>query len=328
MSAQVTAQVMVVLYSPDYVDREETSRELAAFRPRIPAARAHQRPGHIQPVLWAPLHPGQDADFMDRALELGAEYSEYAQLGLGSMCRISRYKEHYRNLVHRLASRIVQVAEQFALTAAPAGPPPAQTAPPTPGTLHFIVAVIAPNENQLPNARDPECYGPMSYSWRPFRHAHRFPIADYTSHEAQLLKMPTRIVDFAAGDPTLEVSPGVILVDPWIISLRSGEPLLRAAFAMLRQWVSLIVVVDRNDRQYGREVAEMAGRVMRMRQSQGSQLVRDAKQFKQVIPKVVLRARRSYLSDGPSYPPPGPYPPRERLIDPNEKPNTGTGENP
>jgi FxsC-like protein len=325
MRARVAAQVMVVLYSPDYVDRDETSREIAAFRLRIPPSRAHERPGHIQPVLWAPLHPGQDADFLDRALELGAEFDEYAQLGLGAMCRISRYREHYRDVVHRLASRVVEVAEQFALTAVSPGQP-AET-PARAGALHFIVAVIAPNENQLPKSRDPDCYGPMSFSWRPFRNAHRFPIADHTSHEAQLLKMPTRIVDFAAGDPTLAVSPGVILVDPWIISLQNGEPMLRAAFAMLRHWVSLVVVVDRNDRQYGREVAEMASRVMRMRQSHDSQLVRDAKQFKQLIPRIVLRARRSYLSDGPTYPPSGPFPPRERLIDPNDKPPAGMGGN-
>lgn len=328
MRALTAAQVIVPLYSPEYLAHQSTGRELAAFRQRIPPSLAQARPGHVQPVLWAPLHPGQTAEYLDRALELGAGYSDYAALGLGSMCRISRYREHYRSIVRRLAAQIVETAERRALSAAKAAELVEEPVPtPAADGLHFVVAVIAPKESELPQSRHPECYGPASYSWRPFRHAHEFPIAVHTSHEARRLNMPTRVIDFAAEDDALEVSPGVILVDPWVMALRNGGPLLRAAFAAVRQWVGLVVVVDHHDHQYGREVANFAKRVMRMRQvSQRSQLVSSEWQFRQVIPTVIARARRRYLSDGPSFPPPGPSLPRERLIGPNQEPPSGTGE--
>ena len=328
--ALASAQVLVPLYSPDYVDRQESSRELMTFRLRIPPEAAGTHPGNIQPVLWAPLQAGQHADYIDWALELGARYDEYRELGLAAMCRISRYKDHYKKIVVTLANRIVKVAEQSLLGKVQ----PVHVADATPPgsiTPHFVVAVIAPHDGQMPDTRDPDCYGSVSYAWRPFRTAHEVPIADVVSKEARLLNMPTRVIDFASGDSTLEVSPGVILVDPWILKLRQGLPLLRDAFEMLRQWVSLIVVVDRTDRQYNRAVAELAGQVMRMQRTAQSehrgehqigQLVRDVVTFDRIMPKAVKRARRLYLSEGPSFPPPGPHDPRPRLIDPNQEPPT------
>jgi FxsC-like protein len=323
--ALASAQVLVPLYSPDYVGRQDSYRELVTFRQRIPSEAATAHPGNIQPVLWVPLDEGQHADHMDRALELGSAHDGYQERGLAAMCRISKYREQYKQIVATLAGRIVEVAEQSLLTAAQSSEF-ADTTPPASDTLHFVVAVIAPDDGQLPEDRDRECYGSVSYAWRPFRNAHPDPIADVASREAWRLSMPTRIVDFAAGDSTLEASPGLILVDPWIVRLRKGEPLLREAFRMLRQWVGLIVVVDRDDRQYGRTVAELAGQVMRMRQNARSgQLVRDAAQFERVVQKTIARVRRQYLSEGPSYPPPGPFPLRERLVDPKKEPPSQPG---
>jgi FxsC-like protein len=318
--ALASAQVLVPLYSPDYMARQESHRELMTFRLRIPPEAATARPGNIQPVLWAPLQTGQRADFIDQALELGSGYSEYRDLGLAAMCRINRYRDHYKQIVATLAGRIVAVAERALLALAQPVPFADATAPDS-STLHFVVAVIAPHDGQLPDSRDPDCYGPVSYAWRPFRNAHRLPIAEMACQEVRLQNMPARVVDFAAGDSTLEASPGVILVDPWILKLRKGLPLLRDAFGLLRQWVSLIVVVDRTDRQYGRAVADLAGQVMRMRKTlQSGQLVRDAELFAPVMRKSVVRNRRHYLSEGPSFPPPGPNPPRERLTHPRREP--------
>jgi FxsC-like protein len=286
------ARVLVPLYSPDYLTWP--LRERATFLERLGAA--DEVDPHIQPVIWVPGAAESELPDVAQALELGEGFPDYAQRGLATMCRLKAYEKAYRAIVRRLAERVVEVAEQAPLEA---------TTPRTllevsdPATVEipFIIAVVAPIESRLPVRRSSACYGSRSMMWRPFRNSHEVPVADYTSQVARKFMLPTRIVDFAAGDNRLDTSPGVILVDPWVLAREDGKALVRAAFEALRQWVTLVVVVDRFDPQYDEIGSGLANDAMRLGASgQGHKLARDANEFEHLIGKVVARTRRQYLS--------------------------------
>lgn len=302
------ARVFVPLYSPEYVD--SPPRDRVAFLSRWVDAGA--KTGNVQPVLWAPLAPGREFPDLASALELGADLPDYARHGLSAMCRLRVHAGGYEVLVQRLAARIVDAAER----AAPVPKTVRQTVelPPSQPEISFIIAVIAPNESRMPPRRQAMCYGSRSTAWRPFRNSHSAPIADYTAQVAASLMMPTRIVDFIASDNRLDTSPGVILIDPWVLAQDDGRAMLRAAFAALRRWVTLVVVVDRNDPQYETGSA-LADEVMRMGHgAAGHKVVRDVREFEQQVGRLIARTRLQYLNKSPkpgpeTTPPPGAPPP-------------------
>lgn len=291
-----SARVLVPLYTPEYLDTP-------------PPDRGKFRKGKILPVLWAPLPPGRSVPDLAAALDLSRDLAEpaqreYALHGLSALCRLSAHSDTYQAIVQRLAERIVEAAELPASITA-VSPQLNDIVVPGQSEISFIVAVIAPSENRIPPRRQTTCYGPRATGWRPFRNGQELPIAEYTARVAANLMMPTRIVDFAANDNRLDTSPGVILVDPWVLAHNDGRRMLRAAFDALRQWVTLVVVVDRNDAQY-ETASAYADEVTRMTAgSGGHKVVRDVHEFEQQIGRLIVRTRRHYLNRPPT---PGPAP--------------------
>jgi FxsC-like protein len=303
------ARVLVPLYSPDYF--AHPAREEATFRQRLALADANPAVGHIQPVLWEPLltdDRGLDPD-MQRALELGAGYEDYARLGLRSMCQLGQYQRAYREIVRKLATRIVDVAEN-AILAPTAARPLVEIDQPVSTEPHFVIAVIAPFEAKMPVRRERSCYGNSAVLWRPFRNSHDLPIAQYTARVATSLMLPTRIVDFAAGHAYLHTAPGVILIDPWMLAHPDGPALLRAAMNSLRlQWVTVMIVVDRNDPQYAARGMALADQALALGvRLRGLKQARDAAEFHLEISKAVTRTRQRFITRPrvPGYPPVAP----------------------
>jgi FxsC-like protein len=300
------ARVFVPLYSPEYLDAPP--RDRAMFIDRLLAG-GSEKSGHTQPVLWVPCPPGRTFPDLALATELGADVPGYARHGLSAMCRLKGHAENYHRVVRRLAERIIEAAD-VAPPAVALTRPPVEVTVASQADVSFVIAVIAPMESRLPPRRQAMCYGPRSTGWRPFRNSQALPIAEHTAHVAARFMMPTRVVDFAAGDNRLDTSPGVILIDPWMLAHDGGRAVLRAAFEALRQWVHLVVVVDRTDPQYDIGSA-LAADVMRMGSgSSGHKLVRDVREFEQQIGRLIARTRRSYLNRplkaGPEAPPPTP----------------------
>jgi FxsC-like protein len=294
--AVAAARVFVPLYSPEYLDSPPRDHEL--FRDRLRAANLTET-GSILPVIWAPVPRGRSSPELQTALELGGDLPDYAMHGLSVMCRLKTHAETYYLVVQRLAERIVKEA-QVPLPAVGAARSSAGTAAHPDAERQYIVAVIAPSENRMPPRRQNICYGSRSIAWRPFRNRQSLPIAEYTAQLARNMMMPTQVVDFASGDNRLDTSPGVILIDPWVLDLDGGKALLRAAFDALRQWVALVVVIDHYDPQY-EAAATRADLVIRMgASSAGHKVVRDVREFEQQIGKLIGRTRRQFLNKPPT----------------------------
>lgn len=286
--AVAAARVFVPLLSPEYVASPPIDSQL--FRDK------HGRRAAVAPVLWVPLPPGRDFPHLRSALELGADLPDYARFGLSTMSRLRAHVHDYETLVHRLAGRVVEAAEQPG-TAEPGAL--LGLALPARADISFIIAVIAPCEGRIAPRRQLNCYGSRPVEWRPFRADDDVPIADYTARVAGAMRMPTRIVDFLGNDNFLDTSPGVILVDPWVVGHDGGKAVVRAAFDALRQWVTMVVVIDHNDPQYEQGSA-FTDEVLRIgRGSPDHKVVRDRSEFEQQIGKLISRTRRHYLNRPP-----------------------------
>jgi FxsC-like protein len=310
------ARVYVPLLSPDYVATPPAESRLFLDGKAL-------RNSRVQPVLWVPLRPGQDVPQLRAAVELGSELRAYTKNGLEWMSRLRPHALDYQTVVRRLAGRIVEAAEQ-------PGPPiqADQAVHPLPASrneISFFIAVIAPNAGRTPphtslreaNRHD-NCYDSRSSDWRPFRNEF-LPIAYHTERVAGSMRMPTRVVDFAGNDTFFDTSPGVILVDPWMLSVSAGREMVRTAFNALRPWVTMVVVVDRNDALYDTG-SELAAEVMRIGHGNSHHtLMRDRGEFEQQIGRVIARARKHFLNRPPDDEPPAePPPPPGPRPDPEE----------
>ncbi|GJF28651.1 hypothetical protein KNE206_13510 [Kitasatospora sp. NE20-6] len=138
--ALATCRVFVPLYSARYFASERCGREWYGFGRR--AARAADRSAvqasGVVPVIWMPV-PAADQPAAARRLRFNHRSlgPEYQAEGLLALARTPRHRAEYEMAVHRLATRIVQVAHE---TRIPPGRPlswdsleNAFTAPPRPG---------------------------------------------------------------------------------------------------------------------------------------------------------------------------------------------------
>ncbi|WP_173158103.1 FxsC protein [Phytohabitans suffuscus] len=289
------ARVFVPLYSPEYADSPPRDREV--FLDRLRTA-ADGKTGNVQPVLWVPLPDGRPFPDLTGALDLASDLPEYSAYGLSAMCRLKAHAGNYRTVVRRLAERIVETAE-LSVPVTGSSRPPVEFQTPPPAAISFVVAVVAPTESRLPPGRPAAYYGVRSTSWHPFRNRQELSVADYAALVARRLMMPTRVVDFASSDNRLETSPGLILVDPWVLAHDEGRAIVRAAFEALRRWVTLVVIVNRHDPQYEAGLA-LATQVMRMGASVTNQrVIKEAQEFEQQIMRMIGRTRRHYLNRPP-----------------------------
>ncbi|WP_052390345.1 TIR-like protein FxsC [Streptomyces sp. NRRL B-24484] len=113
--ALATCRVFVPLYSPRYFASERCGREWYGFARR--AARAAERSAvqasGIVPVIWLPVssaeQPAAARQLRFNHRSLGPEYQSE---GLYALARAAGRRELYELAVHRLATRIVQVAHE------------------------------------------------------------------------------------------------------------------------------------------------------------------------------------------------------------------------
>ncbi|WP_156178835.1 TIR-like protein FxsC [Saccharothrix sp. ST-888] len=111
-------RVLVPLYSRRYFRSERCGREWTAFERR---GRLTGWSSGIVPVLWSPVPlselPPVAARLQYVESGLGASYTEEGLYGLASL---RKYRQQYEMAVHRIAWRIVDVAERIGI---PPGPP-------------------------------------------------------------------------------------------------------------------------------------------------------------------------------------------------------------
>lgn len=310
--ALATAEVFVPLYSPSYIARSLPGREWACFFERVSRLGLAEPLRRFAPVLWVPLSTAtatatptdRELPGLPAAFEIGAVDPAYAENGLRALLRLTRYRPVYRQIVQRLAARIVEIAE-----GAPLGPSTIQdidTARNAFGALShlptFTVTVAAPVLASLPAGTDPGCYGDHGTDWRPYHPGQALPLADYAAAIAEQLDFAVKVtgIERSGGLPAAE--PGVILIDPWFIADDAGLSLLRSCVRDLPPWVLPLLVRDLAD---GDRAAPHTPRALALLSELGATGsdaagwaaggVGSLTEFVSVLPGLVAEAERRYL---------------------------------
>jgi hypothetical protein len=116
--ALATCKVFVPLYSPRYFSKENCGMEWFAFASRAAevAARRGEQVEAIVPALWVPVPDERLPEVAQPIHYWTPDYgSRYASHGIYGLMTISKYKDQYKEVIHELASRILDVAEKFQL---------------------------------------------------------------------------------------------------------------------------------------------------------------------------------------------------------------------
>ena len=113
-TALATCRVFVPLYSQRYFASENCGREWQAFAQRKSSGTAQTgtRPQAIVPALWAPLHETELPEVAKVIQFVHHDFGpRYDAQGFYGFIKLSRFRADYQLAVHRLANRIIDVAD-------------------------------------------------------------------------------------------------------------------------------------------------------------------------------------------------------------------------
>ncbi|MEV7779734.1 TIR-like protein FxsC [Kitasatospora sp. NPDC088351] len=245
-----TCRVFVPLYSPRYFNSVPCGQEWYSFtrRPVYPANIDSERTSGIVPVLWAPMSryklPQVASELQFNHASFGPDY---ATEGLYALMKLSYFRSAYELAVHRLARRIVEVAEE---TVIPVGrrlefqsqPSAFNVAAPT---KQLRISVLSYHQGELPPDRNPDFYGPKRTDWHPYRPAAGRSLADHAVRLARQLGFQATVHEFddeaeaitGGGDPA---APGLLLLDRWALRDERRRELVRRFDRSDSAWVSVL----------------------------------------------------------------------------------------
>ena len=297
-----SAEVFVPLYSPGYFAKSWPMREQEVFRRRLLAASTAEPEQRIVPILWTPLLSWEQPPIEARALSIGAGISDYGENGLRALCMLTSYQTSYRLILSLLADEIVKVAER-----SPLGPSAAPDLDDVPGPVAaeagFLVAMLAPRHGV---SRAPRVVkGGENPWWRTDAEQRIPPVAEYAGSVAERLGLDTRVADFAEVEELFDQTPAIVIVDPWIVADRRSQ-FLASTFAGLPKWVvPLVLDGQRGDPTLDSAMTEKAVEALGSALPVPVNRVNSMDQLDEILPTLVTRARRTYLREGPVFPPPG-----------------------
>ncbi len=298
-----SAEVFVPLYSPGYFAKSWPMREQEVFRRRLRAASAVAPDEHIVPILWTPFPSWEQTPSVARALSIGANISEYGENGLRALCMLASYRRSYQLVLSRLADEIVTVAER-----SPLGPSAAPDLDDVPGTklaaeAGFLVTMLAPRHGA---SRAPQAVkGGENPWWRIYAGRRIPPVAEHAGSVAERLGLDTRVADFVEVEELFDQTPTIVIIDPWVVADR-GSDFLTSTFAGLPKWVvPLVLDGQRGEPGPDSAMAEKAVQALGSASQVPVNRVNSVDQLDEILPTVVARARRTYLREGPVFPPVG-----------------------
>lgn len=254
--ALARCRVFVPLYSPRYFRSEYCGREWQGFagrRVRRTAGSSHH--SAIVPVWWVRV-PSESLPPVASRLqfnhsEFGADYLEE---GMHALIKLRYFRESYELAVHRLANRIVQVAEQTViedgllrdftgLRSAFAAPAPAR---------RLRISVLSCDTTRLPEGRSAATYGPSQLDWEPYQPSSSSPLVQHVESAAQKLNFHTSVHLFEDEAPELTSSsrpnaPGLLLLDRWALLDPERRELVKQLDAANPGWVSVMEPWSVND---------------------------------------------------------------------------------
>ncbi|MEU7763285.1 MULTISPECIES: TIR-like protein FxsC [Micromonospora] len=303
-TALAEAEVFVPLYSPDYLNRDDSRREREWFRQRLIRAGRPPDGDNILPVLWIPSPAALHAPDQARAVAMAADVDVYAANGMSALCRLQKFQDAYKEVLGRLAQHIVDTAEHTPLQ--PAEPPTGPTDLPSSPTseVPFRAVVIAPDQPVDPgrlNGRSDTHAG----RWRPFRG--RPPVIEDVTDAVQRLRMPIDVCDFVPDAGLFRSCPGVLMIDPLVVETPDGAEAVQAAVDCLHGWVGVVLISEDAHHAHRSHAAGLLDRAVTMLSATTRPLkITTWDDWRTEIHDLVRRMRRRYLEAGPTYPPPGP----------------------
>jgi FxsC-like protein len=162
----------------------------------------------------------------------------------------------------------------------------------------FVVAVLAPRRGEVPRGRRGELYGSQAVDWRPFGATQPMPVARHTAVRSPMQQF-ARVVDYDPDAALFADSPGILLVDPWIMALPNGRARLLRVLDALPNWALPVVLADQNDPQYldqGSRLVDDATDLCNIRRRPANERrdVRNVEAFDAIIPFWVQLAYRRF----------------------------------
>ncbi|MCG6495103.1 TIR-like protein FxsC [Kitasatospora sp. A2-31] len=332
-----TCRVFVPLYSPRYFNSVPCGQEWYSFtrRPVYPANFDSERTSGIVPVLWAPMSRYRLPEVASELQFNHASFGpDYATEGLYALMKLSYFRGAYELAVHRLARRIVEVAEE---TVIPVGrrldfnsQPSAfnVTAP----TKRLRISVLAYHRGDVPPERNPDYYGEKRTDWHPFRPAAPRPLAEHAVRLARQLGFQATVHEFdgeaeeiiAGGEPT---APGLLLLDRWVLKDERWRELVRRFDRADCGWVSVLEPWNMDDpdcAEQHREMGELSDQALRFTHratrpsflgaTGGQPGLGSLEEFDDALPRAAMKAKYAFESRTRTEPE-EPPPPRPNLRD-------------
>jgi FxsC-like protein len=340
VSALATCRVFVPLYSRRYFESDNCGREWFAFvrREVNQHARRGERVYAVVPALWSKMARNMIPEV--------AQHVQYDHVGLGQrylaegfygIMKLSSFRPDYQRAVHRLAERIIEVADDTDI-----GPDPEDRRTGFeslqsafgPASLRrtehsqLQIAVLAHDISTVPPGRNKDYYGDVPQTWRPYGPEYQQPLADYASELAtKCLDWPPVVTSFrdleaslgASGRP---VPPSLCLVDAWVAVSPAHEEWLRKLDALEESWVSVLLPWSSQDRELA-EAPDLKDRLSQMlgrrlagvpRQCQmASTGIPTLQEFGQLLPEMTMTMLKRFRKGALAYPPAGPKIERPRL---------------
>lgn len=333
-----SCRVFVPLYSPRYFNSIPCGQEWHAFtrRPVYPATIDSERTSGIVPVLWAPMSryklPKVASELQFNHASFGPDY---AAEGLYALMKLSYFRSAYELAVHRLAARIVEVAEE---TVIPVGrrldfnaqPSAFDVAAPT---KRLRISVLSYHQGEVPVDRNPDYYGTRRTDWHPYRPAANRPLAEHAVRLARQLGFQPTVHEFddeaeallGGGEPT---APGLLLLDRWALCDERRRELVRRFDRSDSAWVSVLEPWNADDPdcvERHREMAELADQVLRLTHRAarpsflgvigGTPGLASLEEFDDALPRAAMKAKYAFEGRTRTEPeaPPAPPEPARRL---------------
>ncbi|WP_431682592.1 TIR-like protein FxsC [Kitasatospora sp. KL5] len=248
-----TCRVFVPLYSPRYFNSSACGQEWHTFsrRPVYMRSREGTPTGAIVPVMWVAMsHYTMPRCAHDLQFNHEAFGADYAAEGLYALIKLTAYRPQYELAVHRIAQRIVEVAEETVSPVQRPVPfdeqPNAFAADAPEARTRLRLFVLAPTVAELPPGRDPRCYGTRRTDWTPYPSQTRRPLAEHAHDLLRDAGYRVGIHGFEereSGSPDLAAEPAVVLFDRRIPADSEPAQLRERLFADRPEGLEVIEVV-------------------------------------------------------------------------------------
>jgi FxsC-like protein len=342
MSALANCRVFLPLYSRRYFESESCGREWFAFaRREINQLARERKPVHtIVPALWTRMSRENIPEI--------ARHIQYDHAGLGprylaegfyGIMKLSCFRSDYQRAVHRLAERIIEVADEAGIEPRQEEPLPdfeslqsafGPTSARRTSDGRLQIAILAHDISTVPPGRSREYYGSAPQTWTPYQPEFQQPLAEYTTELAvkclDCEPIVTVLQDRISGWRATRrpPPPSICLVDAWVATSPNHQKWLRRLDEMEESWVSVLIPWSRQDAELAKahELKERVEQLLSRRLAgvpwqcrQASTGIPTLPEFGQILPQMTMIMLKRFHKNAPAYPPPGPEIRRPRLRD-------------